>query len=339
MTNNIDYKQMKAYIYQDNAFSFEGNVSVEKEKEWVAPWRIDYGQFEFYPFLTDEVAKDCSGIRLSFTTNSKNIILQLAKVEEGMMLDLFVNDVLNQEITLDKSSNQAIFKQLPLGLKRIDIWLDQRFPFKLKRIFIDEEARICKTKVNKKRWVHYGSSISHSIQGRRPSKIWTSLVAQKLNLHLINFGFGGNCMCEPMIGRIIRDLPADYITLKLGINLYAGSLSQRTFSPNVIGLIQIIREKHPRIPLAIISPIYSPPREKVKGGSGLSLEDMRNILSDIVASCKKYGDNNIYYVDGLKIFGPEEIKYLPDELHPNAEGQFILADHFVKEVFWKFPGI
>jgi len=330
---------MKAYTYQDNVFSFEGSVSIEQKKEWVAPWRIDYEQFDFYPFLTDERAKQCSGIRLSFTTDAKNIILKLAEVEEGMMLDLFVNDVLTQELTLDKSSHQVFFKQLSPGLKRIEIWLDQRFPFKLKQIFVDEGARICKTKVNKKRWIHYGSSISHSVQARRPSKIWTSLIAQKLNLHLTNFGFGGGCMCEPMIGRMIRDLPADYITLKLGINLYAGSLTQRTFGPNVIGLIQIIREKHPDTPLAIISPIYSPPREKVKGGSGLSLEDMRNILSDIVASCKKYGDNNIYYVDGLKVFGPEEIKYLPDEVHPDAEGQFILADHFIKEVFWRFPGI
>ena len=57
---------MKAYTYQDNVFSFEGSVSIEQEKEWVAPWRIDYQQFDFYPFLTDERAKQCSGIRLSF---------------------------------------------------------------------------------------------------------------------------------------------------------------------------------------------------------------------------------------------------------------------------------
>lgn len=330
---------MKIYTYQDNAFSFEGSISVEQGKEWVAPWRIDCEQFEFYPFLTDKVAKDCSGVRLSFTTDSKNIILKLAEVEEGMKLDLFVDDVLNQELTLNKSSQQAIFKPLSQGLKRIDIWLDQRFPFKLKQILVDEGARICKAMVNKKRWIHYGSSISHSMQGRSPSKIWTSLVAQKLNLHLINLGFGGGCKCEPMIGRIIRDLPADYITLKLGINLYGGDLTQRTFAPNVIGLIQIIREKHPYTPLAIISPIYSPPKEKVKGGSRLSLEDMRNILSDIVLSCKKYGDNNIYYVNGLKVFGPEEMKYLPDNTHPDADGQYVLADNFIKKTFWKFPGV
>lgn len=57
----------------------------------------------------------------------------------------------------------------------------------------------------------------------------------------------------------------------------------------------------------------------------------------------KTGDTNIYYVDGLKIFGPGELKYLPDKLYPNATGQFILAENFIRKclksshVRWKYP--
>ncbi len=67
----------------------------------------------------------------------------------------------------------------------------------------------------------------------------------------------------------------------------------------------------------------------------LCIVEMRQILADIVSSFQKYGDENIYYVDGLSIFGPAQFQYLPDKLHPNAEGQFALADNFRHQVIAK----
>lgn len=332
-------ESLKGYTYRDNVFTFEGCISVQREQEWAAPWRIDYSHFDFYPFLNDEVGRACSGVRLCFTTDSRHIVLDLADVVQWTKLDLFADGKLIQEVMLNKDESPVAFQVLDPGLKRIEIWLDTCFQVKVKKVLIDEGARICKTPVTQKRWVHYGSSISHSGHARTPSKSWAALVAQKLDLHLTNLGYGANCKLEPMVGRMIRDLPADYITLKLGINVYHGNLSTRTFAPNVIGLIQIIREKHPDTPLAVISPIYSPPREEVKGGSGMSLKDMRCILADIVESCKKYGDRNIYYGDGLKVFGLSEAGYLHDELHPVAAGEYPLSDNIIKEVFSRFPGI
>ncbi len=142
-----------------------------------------------------------------------------------------------------------------------------------------------------------------------------------------------------MIGRLIRDLPAELISLKLGINVYRGFLTRRTFAPNAIGLIALIREKHPHTPLAIISPLYSPERETVSiTPDSLCLVEMRQALADIVSSFKKYGDTNIHYVDGLSIFGPAQVGYLPDKLHPDAEGQFPLADNVMHHVIAKLQG-
>jgi len=336
---------MKAYTYDDNVFTFEGSISVQREKDWVMPWRIDFEHYDFYPFLTDSVAKECSGVRLAFASDTQKLSLELAEANEGQTLDLFVNDSFAQRVVLQEQSLEVQFQALQAGLKNIEIWLDPAFSFKLKSIKIDDTARISKIINTKKRWVHYGSSISHckltndSIdEGRAPSKIWPALVAQKMNLHLTNLGFSGNCKLKPMIARIIRDLKADYITLKLGINLHAEGLTERTFAAGVIGFIQIIREKHPHTPIALISPIYSPPREETKGEkSGLSLQDMRKIHQRVVEICKKYGDTNIYYVDGLKIFGEAELNYMPDQLHPNAKGQPVLAENFIREVFYRLP--
>ncbi len=331
---------MKAYHYRDGVFEFAGAVSVESNADWVAPWRIQVDQSKLYPFLIDKAAQACSGIRVTFATTSENVSLFIEPCSEAICLDLCVEGLFVETIQVEANTEEVTFAPLTPGKKLVEIWLDPRYPLRLRAVAIDSDADITKEERNKPRWVHYGSSISHASTGRTPTKIWPALVANRAELHLTNLGFGGNCVFEPMIGRLIRDLPADFISLKLGINVHRGALTQRTFAPNVIGLIALIREKHPHIPLAIISPIICPPRESERfHQQSLTLCEMRSILADVVATFQQYGDRNIHYVNGLSIFGTNDLQYLPDELHPDAEGQFVVADNFtqhvVREIFSK----
>lgn len=327
---------MKLYYHSDNVFFFEGCVSLQTEDKWVTPWRIPYRKRDFYPFLNQRVGNTTPGVRLCFSSDSKKIEIKfLAKDEntDPTRLDVFINEIKHKEVDLNDDNMVLAIDGLS-GMNNYMIYLPTDKPVWVDSVAIDDDSDILTTRrPSHPRWLHYGSSISHSTSAR-PTRSWTVQVARDLGLNLRNFGFGGNCQSEPMVGRLLRDLPADYITLKLGINSVGGALSERTFAPNVIGLIRIIREKHPKIPLGIISPIYSPPRETVKGGSGLSLEDMRDILEGIVKVCKKYGDNNIYYTCGLDVFGEDDIEFLPDELHPDGEGgQDVMAKNFIKHVF------
>jgi hypothetical protein len=337
MSYNKDIK-MDEYTYFDNIFSFEGAASVECNDSYCAPWRIDFEKKELFPVLADKVGRFCSGIRLTFSTDAEYVALQLEEIEEPMLLDIFVDEKFNHQIKV-KDLSIINLEKLSIGLKSIQIWLPQNQSFKLKKIFVNAGARVSKTYNNLKRWVHYGSSISQSNAASSPSKTWAAMTAQKLNLHLTNHGFSGECVFDPMVALQIRDLPSDYITLKLGINAYKGLQTKRMFAPCVIGFIKIIREKHPNTPLTIISPIFCGPREIEIGECGLSLSDMRTCLEQIVNTFKKYGDNNIYYLDGLEILGSEGKHNLPDELHPNAEAQYTMSDNFIKKVLYKMPGI
>ena len=323
---------MKQVTYQQQKFSIEGCISVEETEDWVRPWRIDYRYLDLYPGL-EEIADESAGVRLVFQTSSIDLLLELVEPDKDMKVVLFVDGLFIQEVR--PQNDRIIFNPLPPGNKKIILWLDQRFPFQLKSVMIDDNAEIGRAKINQQRWIHYGSSISQSNDARSPANTWTALVAQQMNLHLTNLAFRGECKLDPMIARLIRDLPADYITLKLGINIYEGDLSSRTFASNVIGMIQIIREKHPQTPLTVISPIFSCQREMKNGGCGLNIQEIRYILEDTVAFCQKYGDKHLSYVDGLNLFGPAEEFYLPDGLHPDSEGQFIIAKGFLKEVFKK----
>ncbi len=135
------------------------------------------------------------------------------------------------------------------------------------------------------------------------------------------------------MARMIRELPADFLSMKVGINIYgSGSLNARTFMPAIIGFVHIVREKHPDTPFAVISPIFSPPRESTPNEVGFTLSAMREEVAEAVQVMKDCGDRNIHYVDGLDLFGPELAGLLPDELHPNAEGYKILGQNFAHKL-------
>ena len=331
----IDSHLFDSYTYFDNVFSFEGSVSVEQRENSFIPWRIDIDKAELFPFIKNEVAAECSGVRLMFYTDSENIMLKLDN-ENEYMTDLYVDGRLFKEYTVEDEFIECT--GLPKGLKLIEFYLDQRHETKLERVYISKNSQIRKAHIHQKRWIHYGSSISHSRAAARPSKTWTTIVSRKENLHLTNLGFDSECKCDPIIGKMISKLPADYITLKVGINLVDGDLNTRSFKPAVIGLIESIRETHKNTPLAICSPIYTPLYDDIRGGSNFNLKEMREVLEEIVDIYRKYDDRNIYYCDGLKLFGEKESNTnMPDRLHPDADGQYIMADHFIKNVFEKFP--
>ena len=102
-------------------------------------------------------------------------------------------------------------------------------------------------------------------------------------MDLTCLGYGGNCHLEPMIARMIRELPADFLSMKVGINIYGSdSLNVRTFQSAIIGFVKIVREKHPDTPFVVISPIFSPPRETTPNAVGFTLEDMRQEVAEAV---------------------------------------------------------
>ena len=60
---------------------------------------------------------------------------------------------------------------------------------------------------------------------------------------------------------------------------------------------------------------------------------MRIEVREAVESFRRRGDANLYYVDGLTLFGKDLAHLLPDNLHPNAEGYRRMGENFRKEVF------
>ena len=323
----------------DARISWEGIVSLNRTHEWVMPWRIPYEDRVLFPpeALQDRAAMP-AGVRISFRSDTLMVAGEVEPYPDAAPIDLCCDGEFIDSFELD-DKDRFSFKGLPNGNKWIELWLPQFGEFRLGSLELSEGATITPFEDSRPKWITYGSSITQCKTAESPTQTWPAIVARERGLNLMCLGYGGQCHLDPMIAYMIRDLPADFLSMCVGINIYgAESLSERTFRPAIIGFVKILREGHPDTPLAVMSPIYSPPRESTPNPVGLTLERMRREVEAAVQALQKQGDGNIHYIDGLEVFGPDLTHLLPDEVHPSAEGYKVMGVNFLEKVIQKvFP--
>ncbi|MHB1414575.1 MAG: GDSL-type esterase/lipase family protein [Chloroflexota bacterium] len=317
----------------DPRLTWQGIISLEKTAGWIRPWRLPYADRTLFPPAElQERAAMAAGVRLSFYSDTTFLAGAVETDAETSRLDLCCNERLVGSQGL-AGGNNFLFAGLPAGEKLLELWLPQYGQFRLRHLALSPGASVAPYVDDRPRWLTYGSSITQCRAAEGPTQTWPAVVARERGLNLTCLGYGGQCHLEPMIAQMMRDLPADFLSLCVGINVYGhDSLSARTFGPALIGFVQILRERHPNTPLAVISPIYCAARERTPNAVGLTLEAMREEIATVVAALRARGDRNIQYVDGLRLFGPDLVHLLPDGLHPNAEGYELLGRNFLREV-------
>ncbi|MDR7277486.1 GDSL-type esterase/lipase family protein [Catenuloplanes atrovinosus] len=250
------------------------------------------------------------------------------------------------------------FDGLPAGEKDVEIWLPHRERTELRDLRADAPIAPA-TDTGRRVWLHHGSSISHGSNADGPSTTWPALAARAGGVELINLGFGGNALLDPFTARVIRDTPADLISVKIGINVVnADLMRRRAFRPAVHGFLDTIRDGHPDVPLLVVSPILCPIHEDTPGPGAfdpdalaegriafratgnpaevaagrLTLRVIREDLARVVAS---RADPRLSYLDGLELYGEADAASLPlpDRLHPDAATHRLIGERFAARVF------
>ncbi|MBC3993520.1 lipase [Streptomyces sp. AC563] len=210
------------------------------------------------------------------------------------------------------------------------------------------------------RWVHHGSSISQGAGAAGPTGAWPAVAARLAGADLVNLGLSGNALLDPFTARAIRDTPADLVSVKVGINIVAlDAFRLRTLGPALHGFLDTVREGHPTAPLLVVSPLHAPVVERVPGpmypdpdapGPGVSfrgfgdpaevacgaltLTTIRRELGRVVAQ-RAETDRNLYYLDGLALYGERDFAELPlpDQLHPDDATQRRIGERFARLAF------
>ncbi|QNQ12155.1 lipase [Sphingomonas alpina] len=246
------------------------------------------------------------------------------------------------------------FADLPAGMKQIELWLPHNEVSEL--IALRTNAPVEASAARRAPlWLHHGSSISHGSDAASPTGIWPVIAATLAGVELVNLGFGGGALLDPFVARVMRDTPADLISVKIGINLVNADLMRlRAFGPAVHGFLDRIRDGHPVTPLLVVSPILCPIHEDTPGpvapdfaegqlrfratgdpadvASGkLTLAVIRDALAQIVEQ-RAASDRNIHYLDGRDLYGvaDQAALPLPDRLHPDAATHRLIGERFAK---------
>lgn len=252
------------------------------------------------------------------------------------------------------------FDALPAGEKDIEVWL----PY-------DETTELVALRINgttaampdrgRRTWLHHGSSISQGSGAESPTTTWPAIAAAAAGVDLMNLGLGGSALLDPFTARVLRDLPADAISIKIGINIVNNDLMRlRAFGPAVHGFLDTIREGHPQTPMLVVSPVLCPIHEDTPGPTGfdaaalaegrltfratgdpaeraqgkLTLQTIRQELTRIVAE-RSQQDRHLHLLDGRTLYGEADAaqRPLPDGLHPDAATHRQMGERFAALAF------
>lgn len=247
------------------------------------------------------------------------------------------------------------FADLPDQLKTVEIWLPHNETTELIALRSDQplEAR----PVTQPVWLHHGSSISHGSNALHPTGTWPAVAAAGAGVELINLGMGGAALLDPFTARTMRDIPADLISVKIGINVVNADLMRlRAFGPAVHGFLDTLRDGHPATPIIVVSAVHCPIHEDTPGplapdfSSGtmafaatgdpaetaagkLTLRVIRRELAAIVEQ-RSTADPHVHYLDGLTLYGPDDFADFPlaDKLHPGPQAHQRIGERFAESI-------
>ncbi len=267
--------------------------------------------------------------------------------------DTLAIDMMNGATELARGPAGTVrFTGLPGGSKDVEIWLPHDETTELVALRSDAPLEPVPPRPGV-RWLHHGSSISQGSNATHPTGTWPAVAARQAGLDLLNLGYAGSAMLDPFVARVIRDNPADLVSLELGINIVNGDVMRlRAFVPAVHGFLDTVREGHPDTPLLVVSPFYGETHEATPGptmpdlstgqlrfvaggdptevaAGKLTLEVVRAELAAVVAQ-RSPADPRLHLVDGLALYGETDAATapLPDGLHPDGDTHQLIGERF-----------
>lgn len=195
-----------------------------------------------------------------------------------------------------------------------------------------------------------GDSITEGAGTSSPDRMFTMLIEREYGAICQNYGIGGtriarqkNATVEKwdrdFISRVPEmDADADIVVVFGGTNDFGhgdaplGTMSDRTpytFYGALHCLYTALTEKYPDVPVVILTPLHRLNEDSPKGDNKPepvgTLKEYVNIIRE-VAEYYSFPVLDLYKESGLQPKVPViQQKYIPDGLHPNDDGNAILA--------------
>ena len=308
-----------------------GAVSVRQEAKGIRFYRFTEEQLAAYESRSDTFymkSKSTSGIKLSFKTNSKRLLMSfLVENHIGasfMAFDVFVNGVLIG--SLNNFEGQEIPRRymklefpigefsgefdLGAGEKTVTIHLPWNGLLYLKELSLDENATLAPVKP-KKKLLALGDSITYGNAAMHPSARYVARLCDALDAEEFNKGIGGEFFW-PQLPLMKDSFTPDYILVAYGTNDWR-KLPRDAFFRDVKAFFENLNAAYPGIRTIVITPIW---RSNLHAET--DFESIQEVIDAIRAAAAGRPDTTI--IDGMPLV-PHDVSYYADYgCHPNDEG-------------------
>lgn len=186
-------------------------------------------------------------------------------------------------------------------------------------IGIEKDAVIEKSQDKKdKKILFYGSSVTHGGTACRPGLTYPAILSRMLEAEFINLGYAGNCKGEEIIAQKISNLKFDAFVMEYDHNEADPNELKRKHE----SFFKIIMQTHKDIPVVFMS------RPDFSHSVNLRTEEFKNVVKTTYQNAINNGDNNVYFIDGRKIFdGKNRSDFSSDKIHPNDMGFYVIAEN------------
>ncbi len=174
---------------------------------------------------------------------------------------------------------------------------------------------------NEKPMVFYGSSITHGGCTTRPGNTYPAIVSRKTMMDFNCLGFPGRAHGEQTMAEYIANLPMSVFIMDYDHN---DCNNYKLLKERHYPFYKTVREKNPDLPIIIMSAPYTMYNEK-------NFINSRQVVLETYNKAKENGEN-VYFIDGMTVFGEFADCAVVDTAHPNDFG-FVKMAEAVLNVF------
>lgn len=324
----------RVYSITEKPLRIHGLAVADTEKRQF--YRLPLYMLERMPQY-DFLGRRTAGGRVRFVTDSRTILVRmtLASAKEDINIplsgsagaDIYIGKGTDarflgylapgahvmEELTIEKTfSKKNEMELVTINLPRNDHLLAMEIGVEENAVL--EEAPDYKIK---NPIVFYGSSITEGGCASRVGNAYTSIVSRWLDADYYNYGFSGSARGEREFAEYIAEIPnMSVFVYDYDHNSPSAKHLKETHEP----FFRIIREKHPTLPVIMIS---RPDTDK-------NMEDSKKRAAVIERTCqnaRQSGDEKVWFIDGSTFFGEHgRAECTVDGTHPNALGFMRMAE-------------
>ena len=272
--------------------------------------------------------KSCCGAEIRFTLNGENAKIRLRVPEGGTSSNALVlygsiysgweectKTIYDKETEItvsnpyDKEALDKITKEnkLPFDSKVVRVLLENR---NVQIIDVDGDiAPPTPQQTPTKKYLAYGSSITHGSIGLSAANTYANRTAELLGADLINLGYAGSAKLEPeMADYIASRTDWDFATLEMGINVL--DIDFEDYRKRIRYFISTVAKSHMDKKIFCIDLFYTH-SDYVQNGRA---ERFRQIMRETI---KEFSFKNVVYINGLDVLD-SVLGLTADLIHPNC---------------------